>query len=138
MRRATYDWTPEEDQFLLKSRAAGVTQIALAVHFQCARSTIRGRLKALATPAAPPTPKPKPVPRAPADGAPTRTLTQLEALRQKHGLDDPDRAARIAARRAANDARIAAAHALRMQQQTTPMTWERVVARQQTRRRHAD
>ena len=109
-------WTDEENALLRALRAAGLTWNQVAERTGWKKTTAQAQMKRLrkadlnAACAAPPELPPPPVALLRRDPPPDT----LAAVRRRAGLEHDGRAERLAARRAANDARVQQAHQVRM------------------------
>jgi hypothetical protein len=138
-----YPWTPQIDAEIIAARVRGELLRVIAARLGTSRTTLSLHLRTLdpALVSKPrgaswgQYPKPGPEPTAPAARGPRPVQSEvsaakraLEALRQDAGLDaKAARDARLAAKRAENDARTAAAHQARMiEHQLGVRTWERL------------
>lgn len=122
-------WSPAQDADILAKHKAGMSNTDIALGMNRNRRNIYRRLQLLLAD------KGESAAQVgnrqcgrPPDDALTATLKSL-----RNQAQDPDRAARIAARRAENDRRVQAAHEARMAQQETPLNWARVMSRHVSR-----
>jgi hypothetical protein len=141
-----YPWTSEIDAEIIAARVRGELLRVIATRLGTSRTTLSAHLKkldpALVSRPRAVRPKPGPKPQVSAGqtpgGGPSEVHAAreaLKALRKREGLDDDkaERDARIAARRAANDARVQRAHQVSMQEhQPVILTYE-VLARRHVR-----
>lgn len=139
-----YPWTPEIDAEIIAARQRGELLRVIAARLETSRTTLSQHLakiapELLSTPrGAPRGALPKPGPKA-GVALPMPVTSQsevaaakraLEVLRQREGLDaKAERDARIAARRAENDARVQLAHRVAMAEHRAVLTWEALARR---------
>jgi hypothetical protein len=142
-----YPWTPKIDAEIIAARGRGELLREIAARLGTSRTTLSLHLRkldpALVSQPRAARPKPGPKPQARAEQGSvafpsevSRASEALKALREREGFDADKAArdARIAARRAANDAQVQRAHQVRMQEHQPVMLTYEVLARRHVRR----